>query len=215
MFKLLILATTLVTSSAFAQHFELETKILTPSEIKKVIGDYPKKGSAAEAQDFKVLLDYQKTRTAADCKLAVENEDTSVGQIFKGILSEDEAEKMTKFMIKAYASSGINSYIAKKTFDRPRPYNANKNIKPCISLEESSAYPSGHTMIARLYARVLAEVYPERAEKVLEAAAKYAESRVIGGVHHPSDVKAGVTLADYLATKMIDSEDFVLEMASR
>jgi len=109
----------------------------------------------------------------------------------------------------------FNGLIAKKTFNRPRPYVANPLIKPCISLENSAAYPSGHTMIARVYARILSAVYPERAEKFLALADQYSEYRVIGGVHHPSDVKSGKILADHLATKMIDTEDFVHELASR
>lgn len=213
MFKIIVALTAILSTQAFAQHFEVETVLLSPSEIEKVIGQFPKKGSAAEAQDFKVLMDYQSKRTAKDCEQAKKDEDTSVGHIFAGILSKDEADRMSAFMLKAYASSGINAYIAKKTFKRPRPYDANKNIKPCISLEDSYAYPSGHTMIARVYARILSQVYPERAEKLLERASAYSMNRVLGGVHHPSDIKAGEVLADYMAKKAIDTDDFVSELA--
>lgn len=215
MLRFIILALMLTAANAFAQHFDLETKILTPAQIKKVIAAYPEKGSIAEFNDYKILLAYQLLRTANDCQLAAENENTSLAQIFGAVLSEDEVSRMSKFMLKALASSGINALIAKKTFNRPRPYVANPLIKPCISLENSAAYPSGHTMIARVYARILSAVYPERAEKFLALADQYAEYRVIGGVHHPSDVKSGKILADHLATKMIDTEDFVHELASR
>lgn len=214
MLRLLIVAATIVTTSAFAQHFEIETKLLSPSEIEKVIGAYPKNGSVEEAEDFRILMHYQTVRTAKDCEFAAKDEEISVGHIFGGILSKYEVDKMTAFMFKAYANTGVNIYIAKKTFKRPRPYVANPAIKPCISLEDSYAYPSGHTMMARMYARILSEVYPERAEKFLARAAQFSENRVIGGVHHPSDIKSGNKLADYLATKMIQSEDFVHLMAT-
>lgn len=213
MLKLVIALTAILSTQAFAQHFGVDTVILSPSEISKVIGPFPAKGSAAEAHDFKILMDYQNKRTAQDCAQAKKDENLSVGQIFGNILSEDEVNQMTVFMLKAYASAGLNAHIAKKAYKRERPYNANKNIKPCIDLEESYAYPSGHTMVARLYARILSQVYPERAEKFLARASQYAQNRVVGGVHHPSDIKAGEALADYMAKKVIDMDDFVSEMA--
>ena len=207
-FALLIV---LMTSSAFAKHVELEVKILLPKKIEKIIGSHPKKGSLAEAEDFRILLDYQATRSAEDCRLAAKDSNTSLETLFggeNGILSKSEVKKMKLFLLKAYANVGINSYIAKHSYKRPRPYNANPEIKPCIPLEKSFAYPSGHTLMARLFARVLSEVYPERAEKLLARASQYALNRVVGGVHHPTDVKASVVLADYLAGKMIESEKF-------
>lgn len=210
--NLCALLVALLTTTVFAQHFELDTKILTPDQIAKIIGAFPKKGSAAEAEDFKVLLSYQKTRTAEDCAQAMKDMNTSVKTLFgggRGILSEDEVSKMDKFLIKAHASAGANIYIAKTTFKRLRPYDANSEIRPCIDLEKSYAYPSGHTLIARLYARILSKVYPERAEKFMARATQYSLNRVLGGVHHPTDVEASNVLADYLAVEMVEVEDFV------
>jgi acid phosphatase (class A) len=209
---LLALFITLITTTAFAQHFELSTKILTPAQVEKIIGAFPKKGSAAEAADYKTLLDYQTTRTAEDCALAAQDVDTSVRAMFggdNGILSKDEVKKMDKFLKKAWTAAGVNSYMAKRIYKRERPYDANNKIKPCIELESSYAYPSGHTLLARLYARILSQVYPERAEKIMARSNQYAMNRVLGGVHHPSDVEASFILGDYLATEMMDVDDFV------
>jgi len=214
---LLALLIALITTTAFAQHFELDTKILSPSQIEKLIGAFPKKGSAAEAEDFKVILAYQAARTAKDCALATKDIDTSLKGLFggyNGILSDDEVALMDVFLFKAYTSAGINIYLAKKMYERPRPYDANNKVKPCIALEESYSYPSGHTLIARLYARILSKVYPERAEKFLARASVYSMNRVLGGVHHPTDIKASNILADYLAEEMVEGHDFVNELSS-
>ena len=213
--NLLKLILVLITTTVFAQHFGLQTKVLSSKEIQKTIGDYPKAGSVEEAEDFKILQSYQATRTEDDCKFAEKDSDLSLETLFggvDGILSKDEVKKMKSFLVKAYTNVGVNSHIAKNIYKRLRPYEQNFGIKPCIGLEKSYAYPSGHTLMARLYARILSKVYPERAEKFLARSAEYSLNRVIGGVHHPSDVNASFLLADYLAVEMIDNDDFVNEL---
>lgn len=213
----LFIALCLLTTSVFAQRVELEAKLLSPSQITKLIGQYPKLGTPASAEDFNTLLHYQQTRTQADCDVAAKDENTSLENMFGGehnILSQEEVAKMKKFLLKAYAGAGANAYLAKAMFKRPRPYLANSKIIPCISLEKSYAYPSGHTLVSRLYARILSQVYPERAELLMERANAYAHSRILGGVHHPTDVQAGFVLADHLATKMIQDEDFMSALYS-
>jgi acid phosphatase (class A) len=215
--NLIILTLVLVSTTTFAQHFELNSKILSAKTIHNIIGDYPKAGSVAEAADFKILQGYQSTRTEEDCKFAEQDADLSLTTLFggeKGILSKDELKKMNAFLVKAYANVWVNSTSAKKLYKRPRPYEQNFGIKPCIGLEKSYAYPSGHTLMARLFARILSKVYPERAEKFLVRSAEYSLNRVIGGVHHPSDLSAAFILADYLAVEMIDNDDFVNELTS-
>lgn len=208
---------TLLTSTVFAQPLELEVHILTPKEIKKTIGSYPKKGSVEETKDYQVLLDYQAKRTLNDCLLAEKDSDTSLNTLFggeNGILSKDEVAKLSAFVVKVYANAGVNSYIAKHIYKRPRPYEVNKLIKPCIGLEKSYAYPSGHTLMARLFARILSKVFPERMEKFLARSGEYSLNRIIGGVHHPSDVEASFKLADLLAENMMDNEEFINELTS-
>jgi len=205
MIKILIVFCSMM-STAFAQNFQLESKVMTPYQISKLIGPAPKAGSAEE------ILYYQQFRTAKDCEQANLDERTSLAAMFggpNGVLNNDEVRRLSGFLLKAYASSGVNAYIAKSTFRRPRPYVKSSLVKPCIPLEDSYAYPSGHSMVVRLYAQILAKVFPERAELLLKRASQYSLSRVIGGVHHPSDVRAAFVLADYMAKEMIENENFV------
>ncbi len=210
MIKLFVIFSLLM-GPALAQRIELETKILSPSEISRLIGPAPKAGSTVDEQDFKVILHLQNIRTAADCSLAKRDESLTIETMFGGdvgILNDDETARMTSFLLKAYANAGINAYMSKKLFKRPRPYDANSAVKPCIDLEQSYAYPSGHSLTVRLFARIIAKIYPERSEALMKRATQYALNRVIGGVHHPSDVAAGFVLADHLANEMIEREDF-------
>ena len=211
MIKFLIVLS-LMMSSAFAQNFELDSTVLTPYQISKLIGPPPKSGSAEEILDFKTILYYQQFRTAKDCEFAHRDDSTSLAVMFggpNGVLNNDEVRRLSRFLLKAYASSGVNAYIAKSTYKRPRPYVKSSLVKPCIPLESSYAYPSGHSMVVRLYAQILTRVFPERAELFLKRATQYAMNRIIGGVHHPSDVRAAFILADYMAKEMIENESFV------
>src|SRR5690349_8076540 len=117
----------LITTSVLGQRVELEAKILNPFEITKLIGQYPKLGTPVSDDDFNILLDFQQSRTKADCEAAAKDENTTIENLFGGernILSEEEVSKMKIFLFKAYAGAGANAYLAKAIFKRPRPYEA-------------------------------------------------------------------------------------------
>ncbi|MBA4809243.1 phosphatase PAP2 family protein, partial [Brevundimonas sp.] len=83
---------------------------------------------------------------------------------------------------------------AKRGFTRPRPF-VTEPAETCIApepwLAASGSYPSGHAALGWAWALVLAEMAPDRADAVLARGLAYGESRVICGVHYPSDVEAG------------------------
>jgi acid phosphatase (class A) len=109
--------------------------------------------------------------------------------------------------------TGAVVYLNKSNFNRNRPYINHSEIKPCIQLEGSKAYPSGHTTIARVYARIMGAIYPERAVLFLKRSDEVAQNRVIGGVHHPSDIVAGKILGDAIAEDYLETDDFVNEFS--
>ncbi len=200
-FLLFSMGTTLAGS-----HEQKSFKVLTPKYIKKILGPYPAKGSIEETQDFETLLDYQESRTDEECALASHDEKATLKNLFvipNGPLTKKEAFRLSPIVFKLYAEAGINIYIAKSVYKRPRPYIANPEIKPCISLENTYAYPSGHTTMARVLGRTLAHIYPERAEAFMKRADEVAASRILGGVHHPTDIVAGKKLGDVIAKKML------------
>lgn len=178
--------------------------VLTPATIAKTIGPYPTYGSVGEANDDKILLDYQATRSSEECKAASDQENGSLKTFFggpQGPLTDAEVKALDSKFLKAHAVAAVNIEIAKRIYKRPRPYNRNKAVVPCIPLESSYSYPSGHTTMSRLYGRILSKMYPKRAEAIMKAADLAAKNRVLGGVHNPSDIEAGKKLGDKLAAK--------------
>jgi acid phosphatase (class A) len=180
---------------------KLTIKILTPSAIKSAIGEFPKVGSKEESLDFNELLDWQNKRSTEECDYAESQKSANLENLFvinNGPLTEKEAKRIKRLTFKKYAEAGLNIVIAKKQYNRPRPYNANPEIKPCIELESSSAFPSGHAAIAQFYAHILSEYYPNRRASFFKRSDEAALNRVIGGVHHPSDILAGKKLGNVI-----------------
>lgn len=206
MFKLLFAGLILVgTFNAHSQVHskDITIKLYTSAHIKKFIAPFPAKGSEAEAVDFQTLYKYQETRTQEECAQAASTENASLENMFAnpgGPLSKSEARVLSFTLAKVFAEVGLNINTAKKTFKRLRPYKTDAGIVPCIDLEGSYAYPSGHTTLSRVLARILSQMYPNRAEALMKRADEIAHHRILGGVHHPSDIEAGQKFGDIMAS---------------
>ncbi len=172
------------------------------------IGPFPLPGSIEEAIDVKTLLFYQSMRSQEDCDYAAaESDDVSLQNFFggkHGLLTDDEIKKANRKMITLKAKALYKIVREKERYDRPRPYDSHPEIQPCIEKEASASYPSGHSMFGRMYARVLSFLHPERAILLMKRGNEIGENRMIGGVHYPSDVRAGQKLGDELADNYIN-----------
>lgn len=197
----LIMFSLFATSFSFAQNENLSVTLFTKSEIKKLLGEFPTKNSPEGNLDYQTLIDWQNKRTSEECELADAQKDTNLEVFFvdnNGPLTKEEAKKAARLIFLKKVSAGANIYRAKNIYKRPRPYDAYGDIKPCIELEGSYSYPSGHSTIARFYALLLADMYPSKRLALLQRADEAAVHRMVGGVHYPSDVAAGKRFADAL-----------------
>ena len=75
-----------------------------------------------------------------------------------------------------------------------------------------SSYPSGHSTRGWTVAMVLARVAPDRAELVLKRAEDYMESRLICGMHFPSDVEAGHDVAIAVVSHLDAAPEFQADL---
>lgn len=88
---------------------------------------------------------------------------------------------------------------AKTTYDRPRPYAADRSVLQCddpgpdVSL--GGSYPTGHGGAGWAWALALAELAPTRADEILQRGRDFGESRIICGYHYPSDIEAARLIA--------------------
>lgn len=175
----------------------------------------PAAGSPEFQNDFAVLHAWQARRTEEQCAAAqaesipsYENMLGSVSPFPVPLKGEPKA-----FFAAVAGDAGAAVYILKSRFNRPRPPLTDSTLRPCISLPKGKAYPSGHATVARLYALVLAELVPARRAEFLAVGERSGLYRVIGGVHHPSDIAAGRRLADSLLVELKRNPAFNAELA--
>jgi len=96
----------------------------------------------------------------------------------------------------------------KDIYKRPRPYVADANLHPCLPKESGWSFPSGHSAYFRAAAELLADLLPERRERLLVVGHSGGTSRTMCGVHYPSDVEAGQRLGEAAARQIIASEQW-------
>lgn len=85
-------------------------------------------------------------------------------------------------------------WLLKNSFKRNRPQQALPNYKPVVTPSDYFSFPSGHTSGAFLVASVIAVGFPMLSPLLFFWAAAVAFSRVIIGVHFPTDTLIGALL---------------------
>ena len=170
----------------------------------------PAPGSAADQADLAALRDWQARRTAAECARAASEARATYEEIF-GKLSpfpQPLPEAAAKLFLRVHTEADVAVSWEKDRFQRPRPFKRDPALQPCLGKIGGLAYPSGHATIARLFALILADLQPQRRQEFLARANEAAEDRVIGGVHHPSDIEAGKRLGAALYARFRESPAF-------
>jgi acid phosphatase (class A) len=79
------------------------------------------------------------------------------------------------------------------------------DLRPCVPLEDSWSFPSGHATWYAAAAQLLADLLPERRERLLEVGRQGGFARVSCGVHYPSDVLASQRLGEAISRDVIAS----------
>lgn len=150
----------------------------------------------------------------------------------------DAVPVTTEFFGKVNRELGRYIGETKNCWRRPRPYEIDPQIQPPEDLLNSTgarrgppraqampagapcdaaqyevdsysfSYPSGHTAFGTLTAILLAQMVPEKHIELFERGREYGDSRLVGGVHFPSDIEAGRILATTVAALMMLDERF-------
>lgn len=94
----------------------------------------------------------------------------------------------------AYALELPLFVMLKKAFKRQRPCDLISNLNARVTPSDKFSLPSGHTTAAFLMASLLAYFYPQFTAIVYLWASTVGLSRVLLGVHYPSDIVAGALL---------------------
>jgi acid phosphatase (class A) len=105
-----------------------------------------------------------------------------------------------------------------------RPGAAVENVAPhdpaslCLPVEPaqlySYSYPSGHSTFGAMTAILLSNMVPEKQAELFARGWDYGQSRVIGGVHFPTDVESGRIEATAMVALMMQNGDFRTDFAA-
>jgi acid phosphatase (class A) len=95
---------------------------------------------------------------------------------------------------------------------RARPFVSDSEITTCIPNDErlraSFSYPTGHGALGMAWALVLAELVPSRADAIIERGRDFGWSRIVCGVHYPSDLSAAHIVAAGAVARLHADADF-------
>lgn len=101
----------------------------------------------------------------------------------------------------AMAMLGVYEYrYIKLRSMRPRPFIAHRKIRQGARTLDEFSFPSGHTMHAVAFAAVLTQAMPWLGILLIPFALLTGLSRVVLGLHYPSDVFMGAVLGLFNAT---------------
>jgi undecaprenyl-diphosphatase len=86
---------------------------------------------------------------------------------------------------------------------RPRPFVSHADIRCCARPQDRFSFPSGHSLHATAFATLLTWHYPPFASLLWTGALLIALSRVVLGLHYPSDVLVGAAIGATTAGLML------------
>ena len=95
-------------------------------------------------------------------------------------------------------STLLYKWLKRKT-SRPRPYQIHCDIVCSATPLDQFSFPSGHTLHAVAFSMVAIAYYPALIVLLLPFCLLVAASRVILGLHYPSDVLAGALVGMLIA----------------
>ena len=121
--------------------------------------------------------------------------------LMKGVEYSDRIAYIT-----AGASIGTLIYKAlKKKTVRPRPYQVHQVIKLGERPLDHFSFPSGHTLHAVMITSILGYIAPPLLFIMVPFTGLVAASRMILGLHYPTDVLMGALIGGSVATLVISS----------
>lgn len=89
--------------------------------------------------------------------------------------------------------------LLKRWTRRPRPFASDRRIHAWVAPLDEFSFPSGHTLHAVAFSLVGMAHYPMLAWVLVPFTASVAASRVVLGLHYPSDVLAATVIGSGLA----------------
>jgi acid phosphatase (class A) len=193
-------------------------------DFRTILGPPPALDSDWDRADQKLVEDYQKVDEARfeDAKLDEKLLLSRFDQAFGRPIDPKTTPLLVALLNRALLDVDATASAAKDHFNRPRPYQrlqlqrvCNKGDAPTPEEHpmHGASYPSGHSVHGWTIAMILARVDPDRSQSLMRRAEEYEESRLICGMHFPTDVEAGQVVAAAVVARLDSSREFEVDLA--
>lgn len=171
-----------------------------PLNVRFDLPPPPSAGSPKDRRDYAELREWQETRTREECKTAGTQSRMDLDSFFgpqAGILTASELRAVEILLSQLRDTVSRETKPFKERYSRLRPYEADHTIKPCVRKPGGAkSYPSSHAAMGIVMSKVLADLLPGSQTDIIAQGIRIGTNRVLGGVHHPSDVRAGQNLGE-------------------
>lgn len=144
--------------------------------------------------------------------------DTNIGKPFSQALgitiSKQNTPQTYSLLRHVMVDSGfLGTDLAKNHYQRIRPF-VYYHTQTCWPqddklLRKDGSYPSGHSAFGWSTALILAEMFPEKQNQILQRGYDFGQSRVICGAHWQSDVDAGRIIGAEIVSRLHTNKEFM------
>lgn len=173
----------------------------------------PENGSAAFALDEEISRKSLDLQGTPRWELAAEDAEINSPRILEAFscalnvpVNANDTPRLCLLLARSLTDTTRTVRIVKNQYRRPRPYLINK--KPICTpeyqtqMEGNGSYPSSHAAIGWVWALVLSEIAPDRADATLARGLAFGHSRIVCNVHWNSDVVEGRILAAAIVARL-------------
>lgn len=188
-------------------------------DVTRLLPLPPVAGSREDKDELKKVVAVQKSASKARKAQAVADAVESVYVMYTPVLgagfAKDDLPATTALFEGIGSSEGKTVNPAKKIYGRQRPYQGHPaEVASMEPKSTSGSYPSGHATKAAMFAMVLSDIVPERRGDIWVRARDYETSRIIMGMHYPSDLEAGERSATAIVARMLEMPAFQTAFAA-
>ena len=195
-------------------------------DFHNVLGPPPAVDSLWDRGDQQVVQAYQ---SVDDARWQMAEKDANEDDLYARFadafgkpIDNKTSPELVALLDRALEDVDVTTDAAKKHFHRPRPFQRLQLQRVCekptapkpeLHAMAGTSYPSGHSTYGWTVAMILSRVAPERTEALMARAEEYEISRLVCGMHFPTDVEAGHLVAIAVVSHLDASKGFQADLA--
>lgn len=131
-------------------------------------------------------------------------------------VTAEDTPTLYRMLRRIKSDAGAATGAAKNKYRHARPFmlDGAPTCQPAAEekMRADGSYPSGHSSIGWAWAEVLAEIAPDRADKLLMRGRAFGESRLVCNAHWASDVMEARMIAAATVVRLRANPDFLADL---